>query len=81
MWYKQFLRDVWIHSRLSMPALATVVRKNFNCEFIAEIDFPIGHFMLYTIADADIGSLKSLHTLFYKYLDNLLVKFKQNRMV
>ena len=31
--------------------------------------------------DADIGSLKSLHILFYKYLDHMLVKFKQNRMV
>ena len=30
--------------------------------------------------DADIGSLKSLRTLFDKYLDYMLVKFKQNRM-
>ena len=34
-----------------------------------------------TVADADIGSLKSLHTLFDKYLDHMLVKFEQNRMV
>ena len=34
-----------------------------------------------TIADADIGSLKSLHTLFDKYLDQMLMKFEQNRMV
>ena len=34
-----------------------------------------------TIADADIGSLKSLHTLFDKYLDHMLVKFEQNCMV
>ena len=34
-----------------------------------------------TIADADIGSRKSLHTLFDKYLDRILVKFEQNRMV
>ena len=34
-----------------------------------------------TIADADIGSLKSLHTLFDKYLDHMLVEFEQNRMV
>ena len=33
------------------------------------------------IADADIGSLKSLHTLFDKYLDHMLVKLKQTRMV
>ena len=37
----------------------------------------------FTIADADIGSLKSLHTLlvFDKYLDHMLVKFEQNRRV
>ena len=34
-----------------------------------------------TIADADIGSLKSLHTLVDKYLDHMLVKFELNRMV
>ena len=35
-----------------------------------------------TIADADIRSLKSLCTLFDdKYLDHILVKFEQNRMV
>ena len=33
------------------------------------------------IADVDIGSLKYLHTLFDKYLDHMLVKFEQNRMV
>ena len=32
-----------------------------------------------TIADAYIGSLKSLHTSFDKYLDHMLVKFEQNR--
>ena len=34
-----------------------------------------------TVANADIGSLKSLHTLFGMYLDHMLVKFEQNRMV
>ena len=34
-----------------------------------------------TIANADIGSLKSLNTLFDKYLDHMLVKFEQNYMV
>ena len=34
-----------------------------------------------TIADADIASLLSLHTLFDKYLDNMLVKVDQNRLV
>ena len=39
------------------------------------------YFFYVSIADADIGSLKSLYTLFDKYLDHMLVKFKQNRMV
>ena len=34
-----------------------------------------------TVANADIGSLKSLHTLFDKYLDHMLAKFEQNYMV
>ena len=34
-----------------------------------------------TIADADIESLKSLHTLSDMYLDHMLVKFEPNRMV
>ena len=34
-----------------------------------------------TIIDADTGSLNSLHKLFDKYLDHMLVKFGQNRMV
>ena len=33
------------------------------------------------ITDADIGSLKSLHTLFEKYLDHMLVKFEQNHLI
>ena len=31
-----------------------------------------------SVANADIGNLKSLHTLFDKYLDHMLVKFEQN---
>ena len=34
-----------------------------------------------TVANADIVSLKSLYTLFDKYLDHMLVKFEQNCMV
>ena len=34
-----------------------------------------------TIADIDIGSLKSFYALFGKYLDHILVKFEQNCMV
>ena len=34
-----------------------------------------------TIANADTGSFKSLHTLFDTYLDHTLAKFKLNCMV
>ena len=37
--------------------------------------------ILVTITDADIGSLKSLHTLFDKYLGYMLVKFEQTRII
>ena len=63
-----------------MSALATAEGKSFNGKFAAKIDFPIGHFML-PLLYADILNLKSLHTLFDKYLDHMLVKFEQNRMV
>ena len=33
------------------------------------------------VTDADIRSLKSLHTLFDKLLDHILVKFEQNHIV
>ena len=48
----------------------------FKGTFTAKIDFPIGYFR-FTITDADIGSLKSLHTLFDKYLNHMLVKFER----
>ena len=57
-----------------------IARKSFNDKFIAKIEFS-DRAVYVTIADADIGSLKSLHTLFDKYLDHMLVCFEQNRMV
>ena len=63
-----------------MSALATAAGKSFDGKFTVKIDFSIGYFYI-VIADADIESLKSLHTLFDKYFDHMLVKFEQNRMV
>ena len=54
-----------------------VARKSFNGRFHCKNWFSDGTLYV-TIADADIGSLKSLHTLFDENLDNMLVKFKQN---
>ena len=50
-----------------MSALATVARKSFNGKFYWKNWFSDRTFHV-TIADADIESLKSLHTLFDKYL-------------
>ena len=56
---------------------------SFYGKFTAKIDFPIGYFnnIMFAITESDFWSLKSLHTLFDKYLDRMLVKFEQNRMV
>ena len=63
-----------------MSALASIARKNFYWQIYCKNWFSDRAFYV-TIADADIGSLKSLHTLFDKYLDHMLVRFEQNRMV
>ena len=65
-----------------MSAFANGARKSFSGNFFAKIDFLFGHFMV-TITDVDIGSLKSLHTLFHKYmyLEHMLVIFEESCMV
>ena len=80
IWYKHFLRNIWRDFRLPMSVLATVARKSFNGKFTGKKWFSDLAFYV-IIADADIWSLKSLHTLFDEYLDHMLVKFEQNRMI
>ena len=80
MWFKFLSNNAWRDFILPMSAVATVAGKSFNRKFTAKIDFPLGYIYI-TIADDDIGSLKLLHTLFDKYFDHMLKKFKQNRMV
>ena len=63
-----------------MSALVTVARKSFNFIINRKNWFSTRVFYI-TIADAEIGSLKSLYTLFDEYLDHTLVKFGQNHMV
>ena len=63
-----------------MSDLTAVARKSFNGKFTAKIDCSDRAFYD-TLADADIGQLKSLHTLFDKSLDHMLMKFEQTRMV
>ena len=62
-----------------MSALATAAGKSFNGKFTAKFDFPIGHFILPLLMLT--SEVKSLHTLFDKYLEHMLVKFEQNRVV
>ena len=81
MWYKHFLRNVRRDVRLSMSALATVARNRSDGKFTAKIDFRSGILCNHCTTDPDHVSLKSLHTLFGKYLDDTLVKFKQNHSV
>ena len=60
-----------------MSALATVAGRVLmpkQQKLISDREFYVA------IVDADMGSLKSFHTLFDKYLDHMLVKFEQNRM-
>ena len=44
---------------------------------ICAVNLPLKLFPA-TVPNADIGGQKSLHTLFDKYLDHMLVKFEQN---
>ena len=81
LWFKYLSNNVWRDFRLPMSALATVAGKSYNGKFTAKIDFPFVRAFYIAITDADIGSLNSLHTLFGKYLDHMLVNFEQNRMV
>ena len=56
------IKYVWRDFRLLVLAFATAARKSFKGKFTTKIDFPIGVFWV-TTTDADIESLKSLHTL------------------
>ena len=76
---KNVSKNVWSDFRISVSAFETVTRKSFNGNFTAKVEFSDRAFDV-TITDADIGSRKSLHTV-YMYLDHMLVKFKQNCMV
>ena len=71
---------LWRDFRLPRSALATVVRKSFNGKFTAKNWFS-DRAVYVNHSDADILSLKCLLTLFDKFLDHMLGKFEQNRMV
>ena len=81
MWSKYLSNNVWRNFRLPMSASEMVYNIKYPIEkSIFALNLPL-KLSPATIANADIGSQISLHTLFDKYLDHTLVKFKQNRMV
>ena len=81
MWSKYVSNNVCKGFRLPAPAFARVARKSFNGKFYCKNWFSDRASFFIFITDADIGSLKSLHTLFDNYLDHMLVKFEQNHVV
>ena len=76
---KYGLNNVWRKFRLALSAFATIAQKSFNGKFTANIYLLIGYFSLSLLTLT--LSLKSLHTLYDKYLAHMLIKFEQNRMV
>ena len=60
-----------------MSVSATVDWKSFKGQiYCKNLFFDRVFYITIAQADADTGSLKSLHTLFDKYLDHMLVKFE-----
>ena len=77
MWSKYLSNNVWRDFRLSMSvsAMVTYNTRSEN-QFLRKFAvFPA------TISNADIRSLKSLHTFLKECLYHMLVEFEQNRMV
>ena len=75
-----FKRNVCGNFRPPMSALASSMEELKLQIYCKNLIFRlIWHFI--TIADPDIGSIKSFHLLSVKHLDQILVNFEQNRMV
>ena len=78
MWFKYLANNVWRDFRLSMSA--SVMIKCPIGKSIFAVNLPLKLFRA-TVDNADIGSLKSLHTYLTKCLYRMLVKFEQNCVV
>ena len=59
-----------------LATVAMVAGKSYKGKFTLSKNWFSSRVFYITIANADIGSLKSLHTLFDKYLDHMLVEFE-----
>ena len=66
---------VWRDFRPKVSTLATVAGKSFYCKFTEKKKRFSDRVFYIITAGANIGSLKSLHTLFDKCLDHMLVEF------
>ena len=66
VWYKHLLRNVRRIFGLPMSEQATVARKRFTVNLPQKLIFRSD--ILITIADADVGSRKSLHVIFWYVL-------------
>ena len=76
----KFFQHVGRDFRLPMIAFETVARKIFNSKLLQKFISNQIHWSDDTITNADMGSLKFLHTLFDRYLNQMLVKSEQNRI-
>ena len=77
MWSKYFSNNVWSDFKILMSASAVVTLNVPSENHFFEVNLPFKLFRA-TVANADIVTLK---TLFDKYVDHVLVKFEQNRMI
>ena len=65
---------------MSASAMVMVMVNTQAGKIIFAVNLPLKLFPA-TVANADIGSQKTLHTLLDMYLDHMLGKFEQNCMV
>ena len=79
MWFKYVSNNLWRDFKLSTSASAMVTYDTKSKNHFFAVNLLLKLFSA-TVANANIGSLKSLHTFLYKCLYHLLVKFEQNRM-
>ena len=61
--------------KTSNVSISNSSTEEFWCQILRKLIFRSGIYV--TIADADIRNLKSLHTLFGKYLDHMLVNVEK----
>ena len=69
-----------MHIEKLKTSSVSICTEEFKCQIYCRNGSSFRAFYIIN-TDTNIESLKSLHTLFNKYLGHMLVKFEQNRMV